>query len=199
MPVIFEKQIDSAKKLAVWQITESQAELFDAADYTAHHQFNEKRNTEKAVSRLILNYLAGSNAHKNLENDNFGKPYMKGSGLSLSFSHSRDMVACMVDLSGQPIGIDIEIIRERIQLMASKFCTETDVSELNGHMHHHLVWGGKEVLYKIYAKKELDFKAHLSVSFVKGYGKGNIHTPAHQSSHFLFYEKIDEYMLVWGY
>ncbi|MES2618663.1 MAG: hypothetical protein V4613_12345 [Bacteroidota bacterium] len=199
MPVIFEKQIDAAKKLAVWQINESGPELFNAIHYKANPAFNEKRNIEQAVSKLIFNHMMGYTAHPSLEKDHFGKPYMKDSGIALSFSHSQNMVACIVDTEGNPVGIDIENIRERIQLISHKFCTEDDFSPFEGIIHQHLIWGGKEVLYKIYAKKNLDFKTDMRVQFSDTKGLGVILKDPHHSQHQLYHDTIDNFMLVWGY
>ncbi len=208
MPVIFEKQIDTAKKLAVWHITESEAELFSLHGYLSELTYSKKRNLEQAVSRILLNYLLDFDAHINLSKDEFGKPYLSNSGISVSFSHSRQMVACMISMEGESVGIDIELIRESITGIAHKFCTTKDSTPLPGILDTHLIWGGKEVLYKIYAKKELDFIDHLSVWFDKsldvfilqnnGSGFGNIHKGKYSSKHHLGFEILGDFMLVWG-
>lgn len=199
MPVIFEKQIDSAKKLAVWQITESESELFELNGYKPDPSYSSKRNIELVVSRILLNYLLGNNTHLNLTKDQYGKPLLDNSTISVSFSHSQQMVACMTNIEGEPVGIDIEKKRERIELLSEKFCSEHDHSDFTGTMHYHLVWGGKEVLFKIYSKKELDFKEHLSIKFMEGSGTGNIHKGNFKASHTLGSVLIDDYILVWGF
>ncbi len=152
-----------------------------------------------SVSALLLNYLTGYKAHLQLSKDTFGKPYINDSRITLSFSHSQDMVACIIDMEGSPVGIDIELKRERIKMIAGKFCTEKDSTYLEGAMHYHLIWGGKEVLYKLYAKKELDFKGHLNVQFNKESGRGEIIRGDYQSSYQLEFGLLDDFVLVWGY
>ncbi|MDI1235609.1 MAG: hypothetical protein PSX81_15130 [bacterium] len=209
MPLIFEKTIDTAKKLAVWQITESDEELFAIHQFSIRHDYTKKRNLELAVSQILLNHLLGFSAHLNLTKDAYGKPFLNNSNIAISFSHSKQMVACIIDLNGSDVGIDIEIIRERIQYISHKFQSTRDFTILNGILSSHLIWGGKEVLYKIYAKKELDFIDHLSVNFnseisltnnqFRGEGYGTVDKGHHTSVHHLFYETIGEFMLVWGY
>ena len=209
MPLIFEKTIDTAKKLAVWQITESEADLFAKYDFIPREDYSKKRNIETAVSQILLNHLLCYDAHLNLTKDIYGKPYLDNSPIAVSFSHSKHMVACMIDMNGQAVGIDIEIIRESIRGIAHKFHTPNDSVPLEETLAHHLVWGGKEVLYKIYAKKELDFIDHLSVNFdventvkepkITGYGTGQIQKNRYHANHTLFFLVIDDFMMVWGY
>jgi 4'-phosphopantetheinyl transferase len=207
MPVIFEKQIDAAKKLAVWHITESGDALFSLNSYSPRPDHSKKRNLEQAVSRILLNYLLGYDAHINLSKDIFGKPFLNNSDISLSFSHSKQMVACMVAMDERPVGIDIEIIRQSIAGIAHKFHTSRDQSPLQGIMANHLIWGGKEVLYKIYAKKELDFIENLNVKFngtaqitsvLSGEGLGWVHKGEYLTEHQLGFEILGDFMLVWG-
>lgn len=209
MPLIFEKTIDTAKKLAVWQITESNEEVFAFLNFVPRKDFTAKRNLESAVSQILLNHLLGSNAHLNLSKDKYGKPYLNNSNIAISFSHSKHMVACMVDTNGASVGIDIELIRESINSIAHKFYTSNDHVPLKGILAPHLIWGGKEVLYKIYAKKELDFIDHLQVNFTHelssnehtyfGQGTGEIHKNEYHSNHTLFYLILGDFMMVWGY
>lgn len=152
-----------------------------------------------AVSRILLNYLLGYHAHINLIKDKFGKPILDNSDIALSFSHSQQMVACIIDLEGRPVGIDIEKMRERIKLLSDKFCTDNDHTGLEENKHYHVVWGGKEVLFKIFSRKELDFRKNLSVKFRLNEGEGVIRKNGHDSTHHLSFELIDDYMLVWGY
>ena len=65
------------------------------------------------------------------------------------------------------------------------------------------------MLYKIYAKKELDFIDHLSVNFeventikkpeINGRGMGQINKNSYHSHHDLFFLIIGDFMMVWGY
>lgn len=209
MPLIFEKTIDTAKKLAVWQINESDDELFAKHGFLPRTDYSQKRNRELAVSHILLNHLLGYDAHLNLQKDTYGKPFLDHANIAVSFSHSKQMVACIIDLNGQAVGIDIELIRESISGIAHKFYTPNDTAPLEGILATHLVWGGKEVLYKIYAKKELDFIDHLSVKFdlqnivqehvVAGNGRGEIQKNEYHSQHSLFFLVLNDFMTVWGY
>lgn len=197
MPVIFEKEISTAKKLAVWQITEPLGFFLEQLGRPFNPVQTAKRQLENACSALLLNY-AGKNSYQDLlRKDEFGKPYLEGAKASVSFSHSRNMVACLFDDEGRPAGVDIEETRDRISAIAPKFLNENDCSPFSGTRHYHLVWGGKEVLYKIYSKKELDFKRHLTIYF-KEKLQGFIHKNDFKHTYDLDFLEINNFTLVWN-
>jgi len=199
MPIIFEKQIDAAKKLAVWHITEQLVELSALCAYLPHPQLSIKRNTEIAVSRLLLQFLLQSDKSIAFSKDENGKPFLANSNTAISFTHSKAMVACIINLDARNVGIDIEIIRDKIKLIAPKFVTQNDVTPFVETYHSHLIWGAKEVLYKIYALKGLDFKDHLKVNITLNNGYGEINKNEYFSKHNIEYLILHDYMLVWGW
>jgi phosphopantetheinyl transferase (holo-ACP synthase) len=66
-----------------------------------------------------------------------------------------------------PIGVDIELISEKIIRIKDKFISseEEELFEYFGNeklfMFYHLVWSFKEAAYKLYGKKGLLFKRHI--------------------------------------
>ena len=107
------------------------------------------------------------------------------------------MVACVVDTSGQATGIDIEQWRDRITRISSKFINKEDRTPFLDVLHCHLIWGAKEVLYKIYAKKELDFISHLTVIFDKIF-MGYIHKNEIKSEYQLDFMELNNFIVVWN-
>lgn len=152
---------------------------------------------ENACSALLLNYTSKNTYQNLLRKDEFGKPYLEGISASISFSHSRDMVACLFDPGGDPAGVDIEESRDRISAISHKFLNTRDHTPFKGPKHYHLVWGAKEVLYKIYSKKELDFKSHLTVIFEEKF-KGFIHKGDVEKNYNLDFLEINNFILVWN-
>lgn len=158
---------------------------------------NIKRQTEQAASLFLLDYLYGSVIHTELYNDEFGKPHIGNRKITVSFSHSRNMVACMIDTEGNPAGIDIEYRRDNISVLAQKFASETDISSDRGGRDLQLIWGCKEVLYKVYGKKGLDFKRDISISFDTGL-HGRILKNQTTISCDLDFIRLDSFILVWN-
>ncbi len=197
MPLIFETQTETAKKIGVWEITEPESFFLNILGVEADTRLSQKRRIEKICASHLLNVLTGENFYNSLTNDENGKPILLNSSYSVSFSHSRDKVACIVDKLGHPVGIDIEEVRNRILNLSHKFISTSDSSPLEGVEHAHLIWGAKEVLYKIYAKKELDFKAHLKIEY-QDIIRGFISKNGYRNSFNLNYHFLNNFILVWN-
>lgn len=197
MPLILERPIGTAKKIGVWQITEPIDFFLEQLVQADQPDISRKRFLEQCCSAHLLNTLYGSKIHHLLNKDQNGKPTLNGLPISISFSHSKDMVACLIDFEGRDTGVDIELIRESINGMAHKFVSEQEGYLKKDHLHYHLIWGAKEVLYKIYSKKELDFLKHLSVD-CQDTIIGNIYKDGHHSTHILQWETLGNFILVWN-
>lgn len=197
MPLILERQIGNAKKIGVWQITEPIDFFLEQLVQADKPGISRKRLLEQSCSAHLLNTLLKQSVHHLLDKDTNGKPFLKERQYSISFSHSKNMVACLIDTEGGPAGIDIEYIRESIKTIAPKFVSEKEGLLDKDYLHFHLVWGVKEVLYKIYSLKELDFLEHLSIDFQSDI-IGNISKNAYKASFKLQFEHLDNFILVWN-
>ncbi len=197
MPIIFERQINPAKKLAVWHITEPLHFFLEKLGHEGRKNLTEKRQMENVVCSVLLDEMGEPGLHRQLTKDDFGKPYLNNKHYGVSFSHSRDMVACLLDTSGHAVGVDIELSRENIIRISRKFLNKDDRTPFTDLRHCHLVWGAKEVLYKIYARKELDFLGHMTVKFDKIF-EGFIHKNDVRTRHLLDFAEINNFILVWN-
>lgn len=96
--------------------------------------------------------------------DELGKPFIKDDHRSISISHCGHFVS--VVLSEKRCGLDLEFVGDRIQRIQHKFTTEAELDKLKFLTHSeacHMLWGGKEALYKIYGKKKVEFSEELFV------------------------------------
>lgn len=96
--------------------------------------------------------------------DENGKPHLKD-GKFISITHSFTFSGVIV--SDREVGIDIEMQREKIQRIASKFVAyefeylnEKDADYINRLT---VIWGIKESLYKLFATPGMLFKSHFLV------------------------------------
>jgi 4'-phosphopantetheinyl transferase len=97
--------------------------------------------------------------------DGYGKPHLKD-GKFISITHSFIFSAIIISET-QPVGIDIEMQRDKIVKIAHKF---TPIEEYKSIANHDalvskltIVWGAKESLYKIYGKKKLNFLENIYI------------------------------------
>ncbi|SDB64260.1 4'-phosphopantetheinyl transferase EntD (siderophore biosynthesis) [Flavobacteriaceae bacterium MAR_2010_188] len=93
--------------------------------------------------------------------DENGKPHLKD-GKYISITHS--YIFSAVAVSDSPIGIDIEKQREKIAVIANKFC-DYEKNFLNDDGSEYirqltLIWCVKESLYKLFAQPGLSFREH---------------------------------------
>lgn len=97
-----------------------------------------------------------------------GKPFAKNADVFFSISHCKEMVVCAV--SENPVGIDVELLRD-IDLKITKIaCTELDKAyifaadtEEEQRLRFFEVWTAKEAYFKFYGTGISDLK---KVSYV---------------------------------
>ena len=58
-----------------------------------------------------------------------GKPYISGSSLKISISHTKGLVCCAVSEQGE-IGVDCEYARKIPTRVSERVCTETELSDI---------------------------------------------------------------------
>jgi len=200
VPLVFYKELSKSQKIAVWEITEPL--VFFEQKIRINFEFNTslKRQLEKMAAAYLLDLIEGENLHFNLYYNNDGKPEILNSKISVSFSHSKSMIACIIDLDGKPVGIDIEQQRPQIIKLAPKFTNFDDciLTKDNFILNSHFIWGAKEVLFKIWSKKEVDFKHDLSIyKALDGYfGKIKKFNPPQIFS--INYLLINDFLLVYS-
>ena len=132
-----------------------------------------------------------------------GKPFLYGSPVQISVSHTGNNVAVLFTEVGRP-GLDIQQIKTKITKLAHKFITEKEqgyLPEKEICEAQNLIWAAKESLYKIHGQQEVDFKEHLAVEPFKlqkeGQLIGNI-TKQSSVSVVLNYRFVHDFVAVWG-
>lgn len=86
----------------------------------------------------------------------------------MSITHSHHFSAII--LSNEPVGIDIEMQRDKILKIAHKFVNDEELERLqkmdtNDYIKKLTVkWGAKEAIFKIRNEKGISFKDHIQVA-----------------------------------
>ncbi|MFI3286498.1 MAG: 4'-phosphopantetheinyl transferase superfamily protein [Rikenellaceae bacterium] len=117
-----------------------------------------ERQAWQALARQLLN---DPNAH--FDYSAIGAPFIVGSHLHISVSHSAELVA--VILSPQPCAVDIEALTRNFERVASRYISP-DEELLFGSLNSYKasIWSIKECLYKYAGVKELDLLNDLRVT-----------------------------------
>lgn len=190
MPMIFEKEMNGAR-LGVWHIVETEASLRKVCravpdDIVIVDSYkNESRRKQWLACRAMLGQMLRLGSVK-VCYDEHGKPSLEGFGGQISFSHTREYAAVIINQNG-PAGIDIEKIGPRIERVKEKFLQEGELENIRyrmeknrdglndregkecggkGNPHTELLyihWCGKEALYKFYGKPSVDLKNDIYI------------------------------------
>ena len=171
MPVILNKIIDTSTRLAVWKIEETEEELLRGLQLKAHElDFiaslnNGKRLLHWLSTRLLLRTMLQTNDYIDSAMDDQGKPYLVNGDYHISFSHSFDYASVMIS-KDKHVGVDIELIKEKVYRIRKKFLTTTELDGLhdeNDTLALYICWCAKEAIYKWYGKKGLEFRKHIHI------------------------------------
>jgi len=228
MPLVLEKLLPSGC-LGVWHILETEEALRNEArafhdDIAEADSFkNESRRKQWLACRALLSHLLQLPFVK-VCYDVHGKPSLEGYDGNISFSHTGEYAAVLVNQEG-PAGVDIEKLAPRIERVANRFLQEDELMHIGMtaerqmikispdagspprcHPHTELLylyWCTKEALYKFYGKPSLDLKNDIYiVAFdyfcsTQATFTARVNLPEGVENHELQFEKIEDHMLVY--
>ncbi|MFC5269519.1 4'-phosphopantetheinyl transferase family protein [Adhaeribacter terreus] len=208
MPLTDLREINDATFLGFWQITETTEELTllfrKLRPQQEIPQFkSQQRQLEWLASRILAYLLLQDFTPEPFEissNEN-GKPEFSGTTYEASISQSGGLVAVLLSDTFE-VGIDIEIIREKILKIASKFLSDKELQQADQDLKKTcLYWSAKETLYKMYSRKKLLFKENLAVGPVpaveKGVLQGEVLLHNFQRNFTVHFENFDNFMLTY--
>jgi hypothetical protein len=210
MAIVIHEQVFGAYQLGVWEIEEPLQYFLDRVTLSDAEQLTtdgmrENRLLEWLATRYLLKFMIDPGAFLDMATLPTGKPYLAGRDEEISLSHSGVYAAVM--MGPQDVGVDIQICKDKITHLEHKFARPEEsacIDRTNAVQHLHLLWGAKEVLYKIYARKQLDFITQLFVELpntIESTGNflGRIVAGNDNITCRLEYHIINNYVLVYGH
>jgi phosphopantetheinyl transferase len=192
MPLFYQHNINDSIKLAVWHITENE-DFFSKKVSVKKEIMHPHKKLQHLAGRYLLQILHPDFPFDLIEIAESKKPFLTNEKFHFSISHCRDYAAAIVS-ENKPVGIDVELITPKIQLVKDKFLSESELellktfdrpSTLNDQLAT-LFWSAKEAIYKWYGKGALSFKNNLKLKkllFENNHGSIN--------AQFIKDEKID--------
>lgn len=207
MPLHKTINFNSTTQILVWKITESYEDLFDEV------LLNDSNLRRLGCMKSQLHQRGFLSVRKLLQEvgyndfdlyyDEFGKPHLKD-GKHISITHSHQFSAIIV--SDQTVGIDIELQREKIIKIASKF-NDDDFHFLKSDKKEEcirkltVIWGAKESIFKIRNERGISFKEHIKVgAFEMGdtLAAAELHFDAIVKDFKIYFEEIENFTLVYA-
>lgn len=191
-------------KILVWHITETLSELTQNTPLTISN--TQRISTMKSEIhqraflsiRKLLQQILLTDA--DLYYDETGKPHLTNNQF-ISISHSHEFATIIV--SDQQVGIDIEMLREKIVTIVDKFSVEPLNKKVKQNYIKKLtvIWGAKEAIFKILNQKGISFKNHITVdnfNLLHNQTHAIVTFKANITTFSVFYLKINNYMLVYA-
>ena len=169
MPLYLHNFPKAQTQLLVWSIDESLDELYSNLVLTDQSKFRIQSMKSDLHQRAYLSVrqllLLLGYADADLVYDASGKPHLRD-GKYISISHSHQLAVVLV--SDQAVGVDVELIREKVAKIGPKFCS-SELQFLNPNLTNELerltiIWGAKEAVFKIVNLEGISFKHHIFVS-----------------------------------
>lgn len=207
MAIAYRQQVDDDTEFAIWKIEEEAAELYGQLQLDKHEQGHYeqlgigKRKLHWLSTRVLLRKMLLTEAYIDLKVDTHGKPYLVNVPYHISLSHSFDYAAVMISKT-QPVGIDIEQVKEKVERIAHKFMRAEElafIEEKNKIDQLYVCWCAKEAAYKCYGQKEVSFVNNILLEpfIFEGHGcaKARLQKGAIDIKYNVGYLKYEDYMV----
>lgn len=194
-------------QIYLWKITETEEELTEGLQLTANSlsrlegMKSESHRKGFLAVRKILRHIGFED--KDLVYSQEGKPHLNISK-NVSITHSFDF--SVVAISDHKIGIDLEWSRDKVTQLAHRFCSEHFVPEYYDEVQtaqmYTVIWGTKEVVFKIENHKGISFKDHI---FAKPFNleskqvEVTLQFYEQPKNYLLHFVLVEKYVLVWGW
>lgn len=153
---------------ALWKIEERESDLKEAIDsfeQVPHTLRNDVKRLEWLAGRRLVKLLMENMGlrFKGIVKDTYGKPFPADSSFQLSLSHSYPYVAAYLH-ANRSVGIDLEQPKSKLLTIAPRVLDEPELIDAGQNiMKHCIYWCAKEVLVKVYGKKDLVFAENLKI------------------------------------
>ena len=208
MPIVWSKNLAEKGKIAIWEISESEEELYNMLQLDEKEQqhfqaLSKARQKQWLGSRVLLRTLLQTEQPIELNIDEHRKPFLNNFPFEISISHANHMAAVII-YEGKKVGIDIEKISERILKIKNKFLSTEElkfISATNELEQLHVCWGAKESLFKLYGKGSLPFIEGIKINAFEysktGQVAASIAIPAYHANFNVQYLKYEDFMLTW--
>ncbi len=170
MPLFYQHNINDSTKLAVWHITEPEDFFLEKVSWQNNISHPHKR-LQHLAGRYLLQLLHPDFPLHLISISDSKKPLLTGEEFHFSISHCDDYAAAIVS-EDKTVGIDVELITPKIELIKNKFLAEEEINLLSTGNYQlsiinyqllTLFWSAKEAIYKWYGKGGIDFKKNMVI------------------------------------
>ena len=172
MPLVYQQNINATTKIAVWHITEP--EDFFLAQVPLQREIRHwHKRLQHLAGRLLLKELYPDFPVEMIRIADTKKPFLENEPFHFSISHCGDYAAVIVSKTFR-VGVDVELINEKIEQIQQKFMSKGELQILNAQCPMSniqsltLYWSVKESVYKWWGIGSVDFKRSIVLKKIIG-------------------------------
>ena len=171
MPLFYQQTIDRHTKIGIWKIEESENFFLQTVPLQNEITHPHKR-VQHLAGRYLLRYLFPDFPYELIRIADTLKPFLENEAYHFSISHCGDFAAAIVSRDKR-VGIDIELIGDRIVKVKDKFINGIEAgiinqfdTEITDLMKYTLMWSCKEAMFKWYGNGQVDFRKHMQLQAI---------------------------------
>ncbi len=178
MSLFYQHDINQDTKLGVWHIEEPEWYFLSKVPLKRDVSHPRKR-LQHLAGRFLLPSLFGDFPLADILIADTHRPYLENEQYHFSISHCGEFAAALVSRASR-VGIDLEIIDERIERIRDKFLTPVELQWARDQWAHvdtassgtaagtelamlTTLWSCKEAMFKWYGLGQVDFKRHMTL------------------------------------
>ena len=170
MPLVYQQNINESTKLAVWHIAETE-DFFLEKVMLPNNITHPHKRLQHLAGRYLLPELFEKFPLELIKIADTRKPFLPDEVFHFSISHCGDYAAAIVSKTNR-VGVDIEVVGEKIEKIKDKFLSDEEQETLNCQLSivncqlFTLAWSIKETMFKWYGAGGIDFKQHLHIKSI---------------------------------
>lgn len=184
MPLFFQQQVNDCTALGIWKIEEDEPFFLSRVPLQRSITHPHKR-LQHLAGRYLLQHLFPQFPINLIQIADTRKPFLQDEQFHFSISHCGDFAAALVSKENR-VGVDIELVTEKIEKVQRKFVSDEEMRMLNGQCSMFnvqvenpcrqlstancqltLIWSCKEAVFKWYGAGQVDFKNHMQVQRIE--------------------------------
>ena len=172
MPLVYQQNINASTKMAVWHIAEPE-DFFLASVPVQREIKHWHKRLQHLAGRLLLKETYPDFPVEMILIADTKKPFLENEPFHFSISHCGDYAAAIVSKTYR-VGVDVELLNEKIEQIQHKFICEGELEMLNnqcampGIQSLTLYWSIKESVFKWWGRGEVDFKKDIVLKSITG-------------------------------
>lgn len=199
MPLHYQHNINDFTRLAVWKIEEPE-DFFTRKVSVQQSVSHPHKRLQHLAGRFLLPYLFPDFPFELIQIADTRKPFLPDETYHFSISHCGDYAAAIVS-SQHRVGIDVEMVTQRVDKIRHKFLHPTELKEWNIEGLEPtdrcstltLLWSAKEAMFKWWGRGDVDFSECMQVNAGKLGSSGQLQ--AHFTKGDFYQDLVLQYQL----